>query len=219
MVCHRRTSTSAVNHLWSGLIGVILMLVVPFVHAASVSFSLDQSNKLSDGTPYLSVMLTENGAGGVDFQVQTLDSLNSIAGPRFGIQKFGFGLNGISWHDIGIEGLPDHWSVKKNRRMSEFGKFDFRLQGKGNARTDSLSFTVNGVNLSDFDSLFSAQVAGFEWCRIEERRPCGGRDCTNSAYFAGSMDMPVGEVPVPGALLLFGSGMLGLMSMARRRKG
>lgn len=214
MNCNRSLRTAG-NYLRHGLVGVLLLTALP-AHAASVSFFLDQSNKLPDGTNYLSVMLTENGSGGVDFLVQTLDPLNSVADRHFGIQKFGFSFLDDAWGEI--SDLPDGWRVRSNRRMDGFGKFDIRLQAKGKKRTDELSFTVDGVTLGDFDSLMSAHVAGFEWCRVDERRHnwCGGKDCTTSAYFAGSMQ--VSQVPVPGAVWLFGSGLAGLFGLASRRR-
>lgn len=202
------------RYLRYGFVGALMLVALP-VHAASVSFFLDQSNKLPDGTNYLSVMLTENGSGGVDFLVQTLDPLNSIADRHFGIQKFGFSFLDDTWGEI--SDLPDGWRVRSNRRMDGFGKFDIRLQAKGKNRTDELSFTVDGVTLGDFDSLMSAHVAGFEWCLIDERRnKCGGKDCVTSAYFAGSMQ--VSQVPVPAAAWLFGSGLVGLLGLGSRRK-
>ena len=226
-----------------GFVAGMLMFAALPVHAASVSFFLDQSNKLPDGTNYLSVMLTENETGGVDFLVKTLTPLNDIAGSNFGIQKFGFSFVDGSWGEISnlpdhkqgkgyqhgddfgkhetwdeISGLPNYWRVQNNKHMDGFGKFDVRLVGKGKARTDTLNFTVNGVSLSDFDSLFSAQVAGFEWCTIDDRRRnywCSGKDCITSAYFAGSM--PASQVPIPAAAWLFGSGLIGLVAVARRK--
>lgn len=200
--------------LWTSLISILL--IAP-VRAASVTFFMDQSNKLPDGSPYLSVMLTENATGGVDFLVQTLDGLNDIAGSRFGIQKFGFSFaDGVSG---AVSGLPDYWRVQQNRRMDGFGKFDVRLQGPGKARTDSLSFTVSGTDIGDFESLFSAHVAGFRWCEIDERRLCGARNCITSAFFAGEMDAPTPEpVPVPGAAWLFVSGLLGLIGFGKHRR-
>lgn len=197
------------------LISVLIFTALP-VHAASVSFFLDQSNKLPDGTNYLSVTLTENGAGGVNILVKTLDPLNSIAGGHFGIQKFGFGLSNGVFEEI--TDLPQDWKVKNNKRMDGFGRFDFRLQGKGWARTDELSFKVAGVSLADFDSLFAAHVAGFEWCDIADtkRSLCGGKDCLSSAYFAGSMSSL--HAPIPAAAWLFGSGLMSLAYAARRRK-
>ncbi len=200
---------------YSLVAGMLMFAALP-THAASVSFFLDQSNKLPDGTNYLSVILTENETGGVDFLVTTLDPLNDIAGSHFGIQKLGFSFSGDAWGEV--TGLPDRWRVKNNKRMDGFGKFDIRLAGKGNSRTDSLRFTVNDVSLSDFGSLFSAHVAGFEWCQIDDSRRnwCDGRNCTTSAFFAGSM--PVSQVPVPGALWLFGSGLAGLLGLVSRGK-
>lgn len=221
-----RCIKTAGRFLWSGfLAGALLFAAMP-ARAASVSFFLDQSNALPDGTHYLSVTMTENATGGVDFLVQTLDPLNDIAGRNFGIQKFGFGF----LDDVrgGISNLPGGWSAASNRRMDGFGKFDIRLQGKRKSRTDNLGFTVDDVTLADFDSLFSAHVAGFEWCGLvggSSKRNgydwCAGGNCVTSAYFAGNMpQMPPPDpnaVPVPAALWLLGSGLLALAGLARRK--
>lgn len=210
---HHQFNEKAANKLWlSGLIGMLLLTALP-AQAASVSFYLDQSNKLPDDTNYLSVTLTENGSEGVDFLVQTLDPLDDVAGENFGIQKFGFNFTSNTLYEI--TGLPDHWKIKKDKRMSEFGRYDIRLQGGGDARTDELSFTVAGVDLDDFDSFFAAHVAGFEWCRIENENRCSGEECFESAYFAGSAaGVPV---PVPAAAWLFGSALVGLLGVMRRK--
>lgn len=198
-----------------GVFACMLLFASTAARAASVSFYLDQSNKLPDGTNYLSVMLTENLSGGVDFLVQTLNPLNGIAGRNFGIQKFGFNFTSNTPYEI--TGLPDYWRVKKDKQMSEFGRYDIRLQGKGKARTDTLAFTVGGVALADFDDFFAAHVAGFEWCPDDsqkKRKWCSGKECVSSAYFGGS----VSQVPVPAAVWLFGSGLLGLVGVAKRSR-
>lgn len=192
-----------------------LILAAAPARAASVSFFLDQSNQLSNDVNYLSVSLMDNDTGGVNILVKTLDPLNSIAGDHFGIQKFGFSLsNG----DIAeITDLSDGWKATHNKRMDGFGQFDIRLQGKGSARTDELSFKVSGVSLDNFDPLFSAHVAGLEWCNIGDERCnlCIGKDCPTSAYFAGSV--PDTHLPIPPAAWLFGTGLIGLVAVARRK--
>ena len=195
-------------------VSVLILVAVP-ARAASVSFFLDQSNKLLDDVNYLSVSLMDNDTGGVNILVKTLDPLNRIAGDRFGIQKFGFGLSNGVFEEI--TDLPDGWKVKHNKRMDGFGRFDFQLQGKSWARTDELSFKVSGVSLGNFDPLFAAHVAGLEWCNIgdERRRLCSGKDCLTSAYFTGSMSTT--PVPIPAAVWLFGSSLIGLVAVARRK--
>jgi hypothetical protein len=206
---------TAGRFLQYGFFVSVLILAAAPARAASVSFILDQSNKLPDGVNYLSVSLMDNDTGGVNILVKTLDPLNSIAGDRFGIQKFGFGLSGGVSEEI--TDLPDGWKVKHNKGTDGFGRFDFQLQGKGWARTDELSFKVSGVSLGNFDPLFAAHVAGFEWCNIGDERHslCSGKDCPTSAYFTGSLSTT--PVPIPAAVWLFGSGLIGLVTIAKRK--
>lgn len=195
-------------------VGALILVAAP-ASAASVSFFLDQSNKLPDGVNYLSVSLMDNDTGGVSILVKTLDPLNSIAGDRFGIQKFGFGLNKGVFGEI--TDLSDGWKVKHSKRMDDLDRFEFRLQGKGWVNTDELSFTVSGVSLANLDPLFAAYVTGLEWYNIGDQKPgkCRGEGCLINANFSGSM--PTTPVPIPAAVWLFSSGLLGLVAVARKR--
>lgn len=185
-----------------------LMTIAAPSHSATVSFFLNESNRLPDGINYLSVNLTENLAGGVDVLAQTLDPLNDLRSCGFGIQKFAFSFDDGTMGDV--TGLPDGWKVKSDRRMNGFGKFDTGLLGNAHTRTDILSFTINGVGIDDFESYFAVKVGGLD----DSAGP-------SNAFFGGSLEdgsTSIAHAPVPAAAWLFGSGLLGLIGAARRRR-
>ncbi len=188
-----------------------LMTMTAVSQAASLSFFLNESNRLADGVNYLSVDLTENSTGGVDVLAKTLDPLNDLARCHFGIQKLAFSFDDGNMADI--SGLPDGWKVKGDRRMNGFGMFDTGILGSAKAPTDSLSFTVNGVGIDDFETFFSVKVAGLSGI--------------GSAFFGGSFEnispaavgpSDVSAVPIPAAAWLFASGLFGLAGVARRQR-
>ncbi|MHB8474471.1 MAG: VPLPA-CTERM sorting domain-containing protein [Sulfuricaulis sp.] len=200
-----------------GLFLCFMTMAVAPSQAASVSFYLNESNRLPDDINYLSVNLTENMTGGVDVMARTLDPLNNLGTKHFGIQKFAFSFDDGTMGDV--TGLPDGWQVKSDRRMIGFGKFDTGLLGRGDARTDTLNFTVNGVGIDDFEPFFAVKVTGL----VDEFSH-------SSAFFAGSLEngfsspesgntsVNVAPVPVPAAIWLLSSGLVGLMGLARRGK-
>lgn len=147
--------------------------------ATTVSYFLDQSNKLADGINYLKVTLSdEREAGVIDFSVQALQPLLDLAGDHFGIQKFAFNVvGGIGAEAEDVSRLPDGWRAGNGGRMDGFGLFDVKLKGRGNNRQDPLTFSISGVDLDSIlsyvdlstgrapegFSLFSAQVTGINF--------------------------------------------------------
>ena len=182
-----------------------LGIVAAPAQAASVSYFLDQSNDLPDGTNYLAVFLTE-GFSAIDFNVSTLEPLNNIAGSNFGIQDFGFNTTYAGTITAGdFSNLPDGWSV--SIAQDGFGKFEFAVSDGGNSRTDQLSFSINvaGNTINDYYQ-YAAHVAGFT------TQSCTSGPCTSAWFGVGT------PVPVPAAAWLFGSGLLGLIGVARRQR-
>jgi hypothetical protein len=206
-------------------IGALLITMAGTVQAASVSYYLDQSNlstgPLVDGTNYLKVTIDDQGSPGlINFTVQTLPALNSIAGSNFGIQTFALNtlIDTSTLPDSAIVNLPSGWSgnvVPPPNTIDGFGMFDISVDNGGSNRLTTLTFSINfaGDTISDYLDLssgsasqgnvfFAAHVGGFD----------DGAGNT-SAFFGGPT-----AVPLPAAAWLFGSGLFGLVALARRRR-
>ncbi len=163
--------------------------------AATVSYLLDQSNKLADGINYLQVTISDEGTpGSIDFTVKALQPLLDLAGENFGIQRFGFNvLGGVGAEAQDVAQLPANWRARNGGRMAGFGLFGITLKAKANGKDkdkdgplnvqDPLTFSIVGVDLDtvlsyvDLStgrapqgfSLFSAQVTGLNFGN------CGGK--------------------------------------------
>ncbi len=199
------------------------------VHAASVSYFLDQSNSLPNGTSYLQVTISDSTtvSGDIDFLVEVIPSAFPPLGGNFGMQAFYFNMDeslSVSSDNIVVD--AHGWNTRQNRNAGgNFGKFDFKLtsNGKGGCggkscdkRLEALMFSITGIDgdtilsyavSSDLNpssgEFFAAHVAGFS------SEPFGN----SSAKFAGSSPA---AIPIPPAALLFGSA-LGWLGLRRRR--
>lgn len=199
---------------------VLLASVISFqASAATVSYYLDQSNVsvLPDGTNYLKVTISDSTtiSGNIDFKVETLAPLNSIATSGFGIDQFGFNTNNTLTGSNFV--LPSAWTYAGSGNMDGFGLFTLRADtnGAGN-RLSTLNFSIMGItgdtvndyvmlssnNAGQGNTFFAAHVAGFD----------AGSGVT-SAFFGGSA-----PVPLPATIWLFGSGLLGLVGITRCKK-
>jgi len=193
-----------------------LMLSGP-ANAASVSYFLDQSNHLPDGTNYLKVTIDDQGlAGAINFTLQPFDSLSDLSKCTLGIGRFGF--NGTELDKSNIIGLPDSWKLKNEKNIAGFGRYENVLFGK--PLTESLTFSIVGI---DGDSIysyaeshdggnglfFSALVNGTcKHCGEHEHR------YSRSGTFGGST-LAAAPVPLPTAAWLLGSGVVGLLGFGR----
>lgn len=201
----------------------VLILFISFANntadAATISYYLDQTNVdplMPDGTNYMIVTATGDTFGQVDFRIETVPGAFT-QGVNFGIQGFGFSIvpstNLLSNTDFI---LPESWTVNiapPSNVMDGFGGFDVLVSNGGGNRQDPLQFSVLGLTLDDLfevssgnagqgNVVFAAHVADFV---ISDPG-------VTSGFIGGST-----LVPVPAALWLFGSGLLGLIGVARRK--
>jgi len=212
------------------LISGAMLLGPAMANASTVTYILDQSNVLDDNVDYLSVTISDDTEGQLDFRVITLSALSELAGENYGIQSFGLNLldDLLSGEDqlSSVEFLlPEDWKVQFNKGMSEASKFDVRLSGTGSSRQDPLEFSVTGLDLDDISTNFAAHVAGFEFlageCEpgddehvLEGGNEGGCQEVITGAFFYGGR---VSEIPLPPAILLLLSGLLGMVGITHRR--
>lgn len=200
------------NHI-SILSAAALLLLVTQARAATVDYILDQANSLADGIDYLAVSISDDTPDQLDFQVETLPVLGSKAGSNYGIQSFAFNFSTLIADLSTVEFLlPEGWRLQYNKGMSEAGRFDVRIMGTGSSRLDPLLFSITAENISleAVAAGFAAHVAGF--------MALDGHPGVSSAFIYGDRLVPPAAIPLPAAVWLFGSGLLGLAGVARRRR-
>ena len=196
--------------------------------AASVSFFLDQSNRLPDGVNYLQVTIADGAAGAIDFTVTALQPLLDIAGNNFGIQDFAFNVvGGTGASRRNVTDLPSRWRARNGGRMPGFGLYDMTVSGNARTRQESLTFSITGVNLDtvlsyvdlstgrspEGFSLFSAQVFGLASGNCNNRRG----PCVRQAHFGGNI-AAIEAVPAPPAIWLLGTAVAALAGRRLRRR-
>ena len=258
------------------------------VQASTVTFDLDYSNNATghisgdpwavtndipnDGTTYATVTINDNGQisdgnggfisdGLINFEVATGTYWDGKEDTGFGIQSFGFNLDGVATGLAATDvvdtpstlfPLPSNWGATVDLsgiNQDGLGGFDVTINRTGTMsqnRQDPLVFSIdlgldqgttddifdyiaNSIAGANGSFLFAVHIAGF--LDQNQLEPNIGVDCTGdagategcnvltSAWFApveGSI--PPSAIPVPAAVWLFGSGLLGLVGIARRRK-
>jgi hypothetical protein len=198
-----------------------ILFMAGSANAASMSYFLDQSDDLADGVNYAKVTISDGVDGDIDFTVEVfVDAFPTPLGDPFGMQTFSFNYDSaldlpagnISSANI-VDINPDSWRIFENKNANGFGKFEFQAQGDGSSRTELLTFTISGVVGDTIASyalgkdggdgeFFVAHIAGYD----------DGSSGNTSGYFAGST-----AVPIPAAAWLFGSGLLMLGGLKRRK--
>ena len=176
------------------------------------TYFLNQSNTLDDGFNYAQVDVLET-AGNLNFTVTALEPTN------WKFSNFYLNLGG-STGTITLTGLPSGWNADTDQNVSEFGVFSDGLRkGAKGSLQNLLSFTADGTNTLSFANLLANDegwiFAAHVQCQNKKNNPCSSVDDETSHHIAGPEISPV---PIPGAIWLFGTALIGFISMSSRRK-
>lgn len=203
-------------------LGAALLLAASPAFSASVSYLLNQSNKLPDGVDYLRVTLSDGASGAVDVQVEALSPLLDIAEDGFGISKFAFNLApGTAAEAADVTGLPDDWNAKDSKRVSVYGRFDIVVKDGDGDPVPVLNFSIAGVDLDTLasyavSSTGHAETHPFFVAQVERFNFAGDPKNIHKALFTDSGDAAV--IPLPATAWLLGSAGMLLGGAVRRRR-
>jgi hypothetical protein len=199
---------------------ITLAMITGKATASTVIYDLELNNLAAyTGQTLARVTLTDHLSGGVDFEVEALITGTKVA--QFG---FNFMSNTVPV-GFSITGLPSAWvydvAIDSQEGFNGFGKFDVDVHDGGSAgRLSPLTFSVSTGSVADYvalssggsePSLFSIHVTDLD---ASGSGFCDGSGCDVITGYAGGGTL----VPVPAAVWLFGSGLLGLVGIGRRRK-
>jgi len=233
------------NRLLHAVLGMLMFVGgLNQAQALTINFSGESSDATDPGflTAVMDLDVTSTGAtSGNDLLTVTLANLSDTTG-QLGSQNGGFTLSEAFFNFTGDssllaldlilpQGTPNA-GLTTDKNADGFGTFDVKLDldvsnNDGLLPNFSGAWKIDlggtGFSMADFNLLSDSppgnnlQLAALFFskgpCDSEEPFPGDPSLCTeDSAYAAPSV------VPVPAAVWLFGSGLLGLAGMARRKK-
>ena len=171
------------------------------------TYFLNQSNTLADSVNYAQVEVLET-VGNLNFTVTALEPTN------WKFSNFYFNLGGTTG-TITLTGLPSGWSAETVQNVSEFGVFSDGAKGTGSSLQSVFSFTADGTNTLSFANLLANNV-GFIFAAHVQCSGRGGNQC--SSVDGDTSSHHIAAIPIPGAIWLFGTALIGFISMSSRRK-
>ena len=193
----------------SALLGSLFLLAGSQAYANT--YFLSQSNTLADDVNYAQVEVLVND-GNLDFTVTALEPTN------WKFSDFYFNLGG-STGDITLTGLPTGWTADTDQNVSEFGLFSDGAKGTGSSLQSIFSFTADGTNTLSLANLIANDegwiFAGHVQCSTRGGNVCSAVDGETSHQIAGP---DISPIPIPGAIWLYGTALMGFISMNSRRK-
>ncbi len=217
-----------VKRFWGGIalslavLALLLTTAAPRASADSTTITLTNSNLGSGYTgPFATVLIdcsstttctvTFTAAGGyqiIDNQAADLNINGSFSAGSFTVSQ----LPTFNYND------PSTWTYSSTGSVDGFGDFNFQLQtqdGSGSA-INSLSFVLTATGGNSWANAASVLTLNNDgYTAAAHVATCSGSPCTisNTGAFTGY----AANVPEPGSLTLFGTGLLSLAALLRRR--
>jgi hypothetical protein len=202
---------------------LLILLFAPVITGATtVTYQLDQEavHGLSQSGTLLITLDDEGAPGSINFHLELLDD-SLVTNRGVGIKAIAFNGPGLGMSDI--DGLGG-WRISNNRSAGKVGKFSNILTGKGRAGQSSISFSISGIlndQIEDYasagknDYLFAVSIAGLS--KAKSSKPTWFPVSSEYLLSANVMPEPQVVVPLPPSLWLLGSGLVGIVGVARRR--
>lgn len=211
------------------ILGILLNAFVSVAHASTMLQPVSASTTMgSYSTQYLPTFainqsaLSANYSSGVtDFATFTASTPTSLnAGGSFNIWYSSQGvLTGNFDFDLGGLSTIDSFALWNDPQSAGQGVNSFRLYADNNASFTSAILlgnfsAVEGLGNSNYAQTYSFSPTAASYVRIAILSNHG------STFVTGISEAAFGAsaVPVPAAVWLFGSGLLGLIGVTRRKK-
>ena len=178
----------------------------PVSAAKALVIDLDVANNASPtNSPWATVTIDELVNGDIRFIVALTTSTDLEKG-QASIEQFGFNSEDIDLDLLSFTDISNGFSVNiKGSTMSIFGGFDVAIRGENGLGFDPLSFTIvaPGDSIDTYTSALTNKGFLFS-AKLAKGAPM--------AFIATS------AIPIPPALYLFGSGLIGLIGISRKNK-